>query len=355
MTSKRLLFVLALLGLAFLWPWPEDYTAVPQSFRHGKEALSGDLLLPTSPGPHPLVILVHGDGPMPRDGFGYYRPLQTALARAGYASFSWDKPGVGASSGNWEAQSMQERTDEVLAAARQLRQRPDIDRARIGLWGISQAGWVMPLALARDPQLAFMISVSGAVNWTEQSRYLTGERLRQEGYLPQQIQTALRWNRQVNDWLQAGVRYPTYLQRMAKAPPGCQEPMSEARWYFAMRNLNADVRTHLPQVRVPVLALFGAYDRNVDVTQSLSVYRTLLHQSGDPRSAVRLFPNADHGLIPATGPIQIDGRSSLRNLLRLLRIEVLGELAFAADFIDAQLDWLRHVAPPAAVASRQSR
>lgn len=348
MSRKRmwlLVAVGAVLGLVTLWLESAEPAVTTLTFHHQGDALVGDLMLPTGPGPHPVVLLVHGDGPMPRDGFGYYRPLQAALARQGYASFSWDKPGVGASTGDWEAQSMQDRAEEVTAAAALLRQRSEIDRQRIGLWGISQAGWVMPLALARDPRLAFMITVSGAVSWEAQSLFLTRQRLQRDGYSPGQIQQALAWNRRVNRLLQTGASYQDYLRLIATAPAGCEAPMSASRWRFAARNLTADVRTSLHQVRVPVLALFGAYDRNVDVPESLAVYRRELARAGHPLSALRLFPRADHGLIPAVAPVQIDGRSTPTNLLRLLRIEVLGEDAFAPGYFDAQLAWLRQLPP----------
>jgi dienelactone hydrolase len=43
-----------------------------------------------------------------------------------------------------------------------LKNRSDIDGGRIGLLGVSQAGWIMPLAAVRAKDLAFLISVSGA-------------------------------------------------------------------------------------------------------------------------------------------------------------------------------------------------
>ena len=41
-----------------------------------------------------------------------------------------------------------------------MKTRPDIDQRQIGLWGISQAGYVMPLVLSQSEDVAFMICVS---------------------------------------------------------------------------------------------------------------------------------------------------------------------------------------------------
>ena len=49
-----------------------------------------------------------------------------------------------------------------VAAFEYLKTRNDIDSRQIGLFGVSQAGWVMPLAAVRAKDIAFLISVSGA-------------------------------------------------------------------------------------------------------------------------------------------------------------------------------------------------
>ncbi len=48
----------------------------------------------------------------------------------------------------------------LIHASNILKSRDAINPDVIGLWGISQAGWVMPLAIAESDNFAFMISVS---------------------------------------------------------------------------------------------------------------------------------------------------------------------------------------------------
>jgi dienelactone hydrolase len=50
----------------------------------------------------------------------------------------------------------------VVSAFEYLKTRSDIDHAQIGLLGVSQAGWIMPLAAVRATDIAFLISISGA-------------------------------------------------------------------------------------------------------------------------------------------------------------------------------------------------
>jgi hypothetical protein len=60
------------------------------SFWHGADRLVGDLVLPATPGPHPVLIMVGGGSCEDRrDRSGWL----DELARAGIATFSWDRAG----------------------------------------------------------------------------------------------------------------------------------------------------------------------------------------------------------------------------------------------------------------------
>ncbi|NUT95358.1 MAG: alpha/beta hydrolase, partial [Saccharothrix sp.] len=61
---------------------------------NGDGELHGVLARPVTGERHGLVVFVHGDGPVDATHDTFYRPLWEAFARAGYASLSWDKPGV---------------------------------------------------------------------------------------------------------------------------------------------------------------------------------------------------------------------------------------------------------------------
>ena len=64
--------------------------------------------------------------------------------------------------GDWNNASFDDLAGDVAAAFLYLKTRRDIDAADIGLMGISQAGWIMPLAANREAGIAFLISISGA-------------------------------------------------------------------------------------------------------------------------------------------------------------------------------------------------
>ena len=117
------------------------------------------LITPASGGKHPAIVLVHGSGAANRESM---LPLARFLIRRGMAVFGYDKRGVGGSTGDWNTASFDDLACDVVAAFEYLKTRSDIDHTQIGLLGVSQAGWIMPLAAVRAKDLAFLISISGA-------------------------------------------------------------------------------------------------------------------------------------------------------------------------------------------------
>lgn len=127
--------------------------------------LSYALDLPPGPGPFPAIVFGHGSGRTTKDEA---MSVKTRMAQAGFAVLRYDKRGVGQSTGTFEAPGLlnSERllpilADDMAAGVAFLRTRPEVDGNRIGLMGISQAGWIMPLAAERSPHVRFMILVVG--------------------------------------------------------------------------------------------------------------------------------------------------------------------------------------------------
>lgn len=70
------------------------------TFTNGEDSLSGHYLLPDKGKPRAVILFVHGDAPLEYDAYGYYPLIWRRLQSQGFAIFSWDKPGVGNSTGD---------------------------------------------------------------------------------------------------------------------------------------------------------------------------------------------------------------------------------------------------------------
>lgn len=135
---------------------------------NGDVTLAAELDLPPDPGPHAVVVMIHGSGRGTRNDFAAvvdtYRSVGVGILR-------YDKRGAGESTGRFRdvtADNSIEVFDllarDVVAIVDHLVTEPGVDPDRIGLLGVSQAGWIMPLVAARSPHIAFFVSISGAAS-----------------------------------------------------------------------------------------------------------------------------------------------------------------------------------------------
>ena len=292
-------------------------------FRSGDFELVGELRLPTGEGPHPVVVFVHGDGPNNRTSGVTYPPIMERMLAARYATFAWDKPGTGASTGRLDqSRVIDQRAQIVLDALAVLARRSDIDPDQIGLWGISQAGYVMPRVLERTDDVAFVIAIScPGEPGVEQGGYLVTAQARcsggltaEDGLEMERLLGAIEWATTYEEYaqLKSALReYPAFLALEGQGVFVGVRPESE--WHAP--NLDGDYfwdpMSAIARTTVPILAVFGQKDTQADPVQGVAAYRDALARSGNPHSRVELIPSTDHNiLLSETGCIDERRRRS---------------------------------------------
>lgn len=290
--------------------------------------IAGTLWLPDQ-APRVAVVLVHGDGAQDRSAAGGYASLINTFLDQGIAVAAWDKPGVGASGGNWLHQTMADRTVETRAALRNLDRR--FAEIAVGAVGFSQAGWILPALTRADAD--FLVLIGAAVSWRDQGDYYTRMRLAQDGLAPEAIA------RIVADNVQANESAFGPKAQAADAPEG----MAPDRWRFIQKNRNADSRADLARLDLPLLAIWGAKDLNVDASGDAAIYRALLAEQ-NPHTRILLWPDATHGLLKAAAyNWQLTENWSW---FATLRFVAEGRHAYAPGALNAIIDWIGIVANP---------
>jgi pimeloyl-ACP methyl ester carboxylesterase len=281
-------------------------------FSSGGNTLAGVLIRPRTPGPHPAVAFLNGSGDTDRTGRGLYPPIWRHFARLGFASLCWDRPGVGASSGDFEKQAFAERANEALAAVRWLRARPDI-RGAVGLWGFSQGGIVAPLAASRSAGVAFLIEVSGCqtVAW-QQDLYRVEAELRADGFPEADVQEAVAFANRRMGLIRRGGAFEELdeAQRKLRDRPWFEyvHYCDRARFLSGTVTVGFDPGPSWERVRCPVLALFGEKDTSCPVARSVAVIRRGLARAGNKDVTIKVFPRAGHAITAA----QTGGRKEAR-------------------------------------------
>jgi uncharacterized protein len=125
--------------------------------------LSGTLVLPAGD-IQAAVVFVHGSGKQERSLAWAER-----FAASGIAALVYDKRGAGKSGGEYEGnQSVSGKNvallaDDALAGLRLLTTHSRLKDKPVGLAGISQAGWIAPLAARNSKLVQFLVLWSGPV------------------------------------------------------------------------------------------------------------------------------------------------------------------------------------------------
>lgn len=305
----------------------------PLTFGNGPVTLAGMLTLPEGPGPHPAMVLVHGSNALTRDVFG---PWTRYFAGLGFAVLAYDKRGTGASTGDWKAADFAALGGDVIAGVRALAARTDIRADRIGLWGASQAGWIMPLVAAAAPEeIAFLIVHAGS-----------GTTVRQEGVL--YLRNELRFAGLPEGSVAVGTRYQElddavsrtgrgfaelqrYYDTQSKVETWLWPPRPADDWfrpYYKML-MDFDPVPYWRRVVAPVLLFFGELDANVPPEESWPPIERALREGGNERVTQVLLPRANHLFFEA----RTGGRDEYPGLNR-----------FVPGYFDRMAEWLRAAA-----------
>ncbi|MCF6442480.1 lysophospholipase [Pseudoalteromonas luteoviolacea] len=254
----------------------------------------------------PIVIFVHGDGDMDSTANSFYLPIIDALNEQKIAAFSWDKPGVGSSGGDWLSQSMEDRAAEVQDAIDYLRA-AGYQQNQIGVIGFSQASWVFA-NLHNETEIKFMVLVGGAANWLSQSQYSMWIRLVDEGKINADDETALERIKQLSEQeyhlIKSG--YDKYLAASLHQDPFMSEPLEdEARFNFVRKNIDADISEGFSKLNLPMFAMYGDSDIHVDIEQSQTEFDYAFANSKQPLANLEqvVISNATHGLLKPELPL----------------------------------------------------
>jgi hypothetical protein len=234
-----------------------------------------------------------GAGDETRDG---WRDRAEAIARQGIATLIYDKRGTGDSTGSWRTSSYHVLAENAIAGIRFLKQCcPGLDLPSVGLCGISEGGWVVPLAAALSSEVDFIITVSAAGMTPPIQEYYHREILIRKRY-SSRIVVAL-------SMLAVKCIY-NFIRLLPKSAPGVLG--------FWRRTLFFDPLPTWRHLRQPVLALWGEQDEVVPPQQSAILIEQVLREADHPDYTIRLFPEGDHGL--GTKVTTPEGRSEWQSV-----------------------------------------
>lgn len=273
------------------------------TFDNGTVRLAGTWTTPAGPGPFPALVLVHGSNAQSRDAFG---PWVRFFVGHGFAVLAYDKRGTGRSTGDWKQADFHLLAEDAKAAVRAVAARPDVMRSRIGMWGISQAGWILPLVAAAMPDtVAFVVVHAGSGTTVREQGVLNfRNELRFAGLPEEAVALGVRYRR-LDDSVTLGLvpleRQTAFFKEHQPRAEWLDEPAPLDAWfrgYYRML-MNFDPTEAWSKVKVPVLLFFGERDANVPPAESWPPIDRALAAAGNQAVTHFILPGANHVFLEA--------------------------------------------------------
>lgn len=325
-------------------------TTVDFTFDSNGLTLSGIFDTPADQESQALILFVHGYGESNIRAWNSYADLRQRFNDIGIATAVWDKPGQGQSEGTFDInQPVSSSAEEVLDAANHLRKVNAPGADKIGIWGVSRAGWIAPIALSRDPDIDFWISVSGTTAEDNFTYLLLSNLPHEGGTVEQAEQLAEEWREGCMIFRTGGsfdryqnatqeLRANEYIKQMRGAWQTRTEYETEQKSCIAgsCPGVDSDLCSYvhikefeamLSSLEVDVLAIFGEKDLNVDWRKTREVYQATIGQNPDASLTIASFEDADHNLhVSKTGSIR-----EMQSMLAPRKSD---------GYFDVQIDWL---------------
>lgn len=188
--------------------------------------------------------------------------LAQQLVTMGFAVLTYDKRGVGESGGHYTGVSVSnsetvltQLSRDAASASVVLFARHDVDRARVGFFGVSQAGWIIPPALALVPRGSFAVILVGPTVSVGEEIY-----------------------------------YSSIVENASRTVADGHHALEGFTGPFSF-----DPRASVSGMVVPALCLYGAEDRSIPTLRCVQVFDELRNQ-GRVNHTVRVYEGQGHSL-----------------------------------------------------------
>ena len=290
--------------------------------------LAGELTLPQSGKPKAMLVLVSGSGPQDRNAYlgsqinhSPFLVLSDYLTRRGYGVLRYDDRGVAESTGDFATATSDDFARDAAAAVRYLRTDGRLTGVPLGVAGHSEGGMIAPVVATLDEELDFIVLMAApAISidslMLDQRRRIAASMGQPAAFVERDepaLRAAYRWIKDNPTLPEADYvegLYGVFEAQLTNLPPALQRSITDPRAFNAqyvrplsspwMRRFIAfEPADYLRNVNIPVLAINGLLDTQVDGTTNLNALARLMAISGNDQVSIVPLIGLNHLFQPA--------------------------------------------------------
>lgn len=302
--------------------YKEESVIIP----NGDIKLAGTLTLPKTGSNFTTIVLITGSGPQNRDeelfGFKPFERIADNFTKKGFAVLRCDDRGVGESTGDFSTATSYDFSTDIEAMVNYLKTRKEINPKKIGVLGHSEGGMIVNLLASRNKNVAFGIMMAGtSVNGKEilesQNELIskvngaTAKEMEGSKKLATEIYKLIFDDKTTDkDWLLIEEKIKAeilkeshnmkkelkdsiknldeYASNSAKSILALYK--SEWMTYFIKHDPIKDIE----KVNIPVLALFGEKDLQVEAKLNINAMNNLFKKTKQKNYTIKTLKEANH-------------------------------------------------------------
>ncbi len=257
---------------------PVFFTEEELSYVSEDAKIFGTLIKPNGPGPFPIIVFVHGSGKMTRETM---RSRAYMFVENGSAAFIFDRRGKGKSAGDTSRiLPISIMAGDVINAVKFLKDSSGIDNGKIGLYGLSQGGWVAPYAASICEDIDFIITISApGITPDEQNTYVVNNIVQKQ---IKKVYKTSEWGKYLSPEEMNSldsIKYDNF-----RSEYGETEVVKGFSWFNPIPVWQ--------KINIPVLAIWGGADDIVPPVVSMNCIKNALMNNAN--CTYKIFEGANH-------------------------------------------------------------
>lgn len=278
---------------------PKLYSIEKLTIKSKDVNLSAEIFKPKTNKLHPALVLLHGSSTNLKKQYYFYADY---FANLGFEVMIFDKRGNGESTGNNVTSTYENLAEDVIACLESLKNRQTVDKGKIGLWGISQGGMLLPFIASKTEIPSFLIAVSPEVNGpAEAGAYADSLRIINRGNSTKDGQLVAESHRKVGEMIRIGNSYKEvekYINQNVQEYPFMNQTALYGNLtitkddfdglYWSGRKYN--FYSYWKNLNIKTLVIFGEDDDLVNPLKNNSIIKSL----NNNKIETKIFSRANH-------------------------------------------------------------